>query len=67
MARTSFNQMMIPERMTTAAGALGPPGCPGDSPAMPTTEGIRSEDGEFEGVSFKVVDSSSALDVASLA
>jgi len=60
-----FNQMMIPERMTTAAGALGLARAALEFlPAMPIDVRHSVRRSEFEGVSFKVADSLTRLDAA---
>lgn len=61
-----FNQMMIPERLTSAAGAVGTGRAAIEVAARYSTK--RKAFGrfirDFQGVSFKVADSVSALDAA---
>jgi alkylation response protein AidB-like acyl-CoA dehydrogenase len=61
-----FDQMMIPERMTTAAGAIGMAGAALDIATRYSTR--RKAFGQtirnFQGVSFKVADSITRLDAA---
>jgi alkylation response protein AidB-like acyl-CoA dehydrogenase len=61
-----FNQMMIPERMTTAAGALGLARAALEISARYTDrrKAFGQKIREFEGVSFKVADSLTRLDAA---
>jgi len=65
-AATVFNQMMIPERMTSAAGALGTARAAIEIAARYSDQ--RKAFGQkirrFEGVSFKVADSVTRLDAA---
>jgi alkylation response protein AidB-like acyl-CoA dehydrogenase len=59
-----FNQMMIPERMTTAAGALGLARAALEISARyaDRRKAFGQKIREFEGVSFKVADSLTRLD-----
>lgn len=61
-----FNQMMIPERMTSAAGAIG--GCRAALEGATKYSNKRKAFGkkirEFQGVSFKIADSITKLDAA---
>jgi hypothetical protein len=61
-----FNQMMIPERMTTAAGALGLARAALEISARyaDRRKAFGQKIREFEGVSFKVADSLTRLDAA---
>ena len=62
-----FNQMMIPERMTSAAGALGGARAALEIAARYSrpAQGLRHRrSARFEGVSFKVADSITLLDAA---
>ena len=61
-----FYQMMIPERMTSAAGALGWAGRPRDGRPLQRTGARPSarRSARFEGVSFKVAESITLLDSA---
>jgi hypothetical protein len=61
-----FNQMMIPERMTTAAGALGLARAALEISARYADQrkAFGQKIREFEGISFKVADSLTCLDAA---
>jgi hypothetical protein len=61
-----FNQMMIPERMTTAAGAVGLARAALEISARyaDRRKAFGQKIREFEGVSFKVADSLARLDAA---
>lgn len=61
-----FHQMMIPERMTTAAGALGMAQAALDIAARYSDrrKAFGQRIREFEGVSFKIADSLARLDAA---
>jgi acyl-CoA dehydrogenase len=61
-----FNQMMIPERMTSAAGALGLARAALEISARYTDKrkAFGQKLREFEGVSFKIADSLTRLDAA---
>ncbi len=61
-----FNQMMIPERMTSAAGALGLARAALEIAARyaDRRKAFRQKIREFEGVSFKVAESLTRLDAA---
>jgi acyl-CoA dehydrogenase len=61
-----FNQMMIPERMTSAAGALGLAGAALEIAARYSNQrkAFGQKIREFEGVSFKIADSLTRLDAA---
>ncbi|MBI5349105.1 MAG: acyl-CoA/acyl-ACP dehydrogenase [Chloroflexi bacterium] len=61
-----FNQMMIPERMTTAAGAVGMARAALEIAARyaDRRKAFNQKIREFEGVSFKVADSLTKLDAA---
>ncbi len=61
-----FNQMMIPERMTSAAGALGLARVALDISARyaDRRKAFGQKIREFEGVSFKIADSLTRLDAA---
>ena len=61
-----FNQMMIPERMTTAAGAVGMARAALEIAARyaERRKAFGQKIREFEGVSFKVADSLTKLDAA---
>ena len=61
-----FNQMMIPERMTTAAGALGLARAALDISARyaDRRKAFGQKIREFEGINFKVADSLTRLDAA---
>jgi acyl-CoA dehydrogenase len=61
-----FNQMMIPERMTSAAGALGLARAALEISARYTDrrKAFGQKIREFEGVSFKIADSLTRLDAA---
>jgi alkylation response protein AidB-like acyl-CoA dehydrogenase len=63
---TIFNQMMIPERMTSAAGAIG--GARAGIEVAATYSTRRKAFGKriqkFQGVSFKIADSITLLDAA---
>ena len=61
-----FNQMMIPERMTTAAGAVGMARAALEIAARyaDRRKAFNQKIREFEGVNFKVADSLTKLDAA---
>jgi acyl-CoA dehydrogenase len=61
-----FNQMMIPERMTSAAGALGLARAALEISARYATrrKAFGQKIREFEGVNFKIADSLTRLDAA---
>ncbi len=61
-----FNRMMVPERMTTAAGALGLARAALDIAAhyADRRRAFGSKIREFEGVSFQIADSLTKLDAA---
>lgn len=61
-----FNQMMIPERMTSAAGALGAARAALEIAARYSNRrrAFGKKIRDFQGVSFKVADSVTALDAA---
>jgi acyl-CoA dehydrogenase len=61
-----FNQMMIPERMTSAAGALGLARAALEIAARYSNQrkAFGQKIREFEGVSFKIADSITRLDAA---
>lgn len=63
---TIFNQMMIPERMTSAAGALGLARAALEISAgyADKRKAFGQKIREFEGVSFKIADSLTELDAA---
>ena len=59
-----FNRMMIPERLTSAAGALGSAGAALDVAARYATkrEAFGKKINKFQAVSFRIADSVAALD-----